>query len=1303
MSTSTLARSARWMRAAGIRCVILLTLVLLAFQSAAVFPASRAFAESPSLATVQQALNAAMPQGADVTVTPPPTDGAPPPVDPAVAGAAVQAATPAPAPVVADATPAAAPPSAAPAPPSTTPAARTTTSPTLTSQPAAPLTVAAAPSPAAADPTAAVDPTDPTAPSTSFSVSSAVRSFLAGLNITLPDGPVTGTLSGSTLTVAVGAPALPVTLPIGAHSLSFSGAALTIDEATKSLSLSASATSDNGITAALTVTIAKADSTELSAGAGAKADLSATVDIKGVPALGDFVDLTGTLSYVGGKPAASLTGTLVGDAVIARDALTVKGGSTLSLSTTDGFKIDGSADIGSSDTVFTVGIKGEVHDPQTWSVDVSTVTDKTFSPVDGLTITPHFSGSISRAAGAVSFDVSSDETGSWTTGPATLALKHVEVSNKKPADGLACPAISDGQLWLDVKGSVTDGDIGLNADGEACVNTTDKTFQLTANVPNAPASDGFSVDNAKLMISRDKSGKIAASVGGTLTITAGLPNAVHVPVTLALGADGGFVAAGSVNLAELNLGSGSATVLVSTKAVDNYDASPLSVTGGPVTLPQGVTVLLPNYQPGGDVTRALNFLKLPIPQSIQAQASLSSTGFATTLAIKYGAGNTGPTLLGQGTPGGGKLYLNSISLGVNVDPTKASISVSGSAYLELPALYPGSKGSNVKLTLTGSLDLTTTTVGVKIGFDINAPDGWHDAFGIPDLTVQRVAGTLGVVSSAAEPIPVPTVSFLVKDVQLPSAWNSAIGITAGSKISLSLAMDVNNPIIHVSIAGPDANSVALRPLTFAKSIPGGSAAVNAVEINKAELLFAPAGGKDAAGYVVKPGATLVFDSVIGGVKAHVDGNIAVLPYPSLTANVSVGSFKIGTVNFDQGTTLGLNFSADPTKPSADFMFSGGFTDSVSKISFRAKVDLGASSDLARAAVALSITGGLPKYLSAQADLNGQISGSASAGFAFSASGNVRLIVNGYPDRGGYQDLGNVSFSYSSSSGALWQQLSQAPNVIANTFKQIYGWGDVEIAKNLTSLKFTANDVAKGIGQGLNETNAQVTAALYRAGYTADQTVQAVKAWGNATVGDIANGLNQAGATTDQIVAAAKNAFGNSAATVYNALQSIGKGGESALASVANFFNPGSYYISNQEHWYDFPMYFDVSNASQTPDTHVIQYTWNGGHNQQWYVLPTDSGYAEIVNRNSGQCLSIYGNSAGPAPLVQYPCFGGANQQWYYTGGTANLGGTTGKLWSRSTGLVADVAGESASRGAWIDVWYSTGHNNQSFTFTRAIG
>ena len=109
--------------------------------------------------------------------------------------------------------------------------------------------------------------------------------------------------------------------------------------------------------------------------------------------------------------------------------------------------------------------------------------------------------------------------------------------------------------------------------------------------------------------------------------------------------------------------------------------------------------------------------------------------------------------------------------------------------------------------------------------------------------------------------------------------------------------------------------------------------------------------------------------------------------------------------------------------------------------------------MANAAVALHITGGLPQYLYAWADLKGQVSAGTS-GVSFSASGTVRLIV------AGWQDLGDVSFSYSSTGGSVWQQLQQAPNVVAKTFHDPYGWGDVTIAQNLTSLKFTGADVAK---------------------------------------------------------------------------------------------------------------------------------------------------------------------------------------------------------------------------------------------------
>ena len=58
------------------------------------------------------------------------------------------------------------------------------------------------------------------------------------------------------------------------------------------------------------------------------------------------------------------------------------------------------------------------------------------------------------------------------------------------------------------------------------------------------------------------------------------------------------------------------------------------------------------------------------------------------------------------------------------------------------------------------------------------------------------------------------------------------------------------------------------------------------------------------------------------------------------------------------TDLKINLSADPSNPTADFSFHGGFTDRFSGISFAAGIDEGASARLANAAVSLHIAGGL---------------------------------------------------------------------------------------------------------------------------------------------------------------------------------------------------------------------------------------------------------------------------------------------------------------------------------------------------------
>jgi hypothetical protein len=57
---------------------------------------------------------------------------------------------------------------------------------------------------------------------------------------------------------------------------------------------------------------------------------------------------------------------------------------------------------------------------------------------------------------------------------------------------------------------------------------------------------------------------------------------------------------------------------------------------------------------------------------------------------------------------------------------------------------------------------------------------------------------------------------------------------------------------------------------------------------------------------------------------------------------------------------------------------------------------------------------------------------------------------------------------------------------------------------------------------------------------------------------------------------------------------------------------------------------------------------NGGYNQDWeFVQSPYAGYYEIMNRGSGQCLSVGNDStAAGQDLVQYPCHGWTDQLWY---------------------------------------------------------
>jgi uncharacterized repeat protein (TIGR03803 family) len=91
-------------------------------------------------------------------------------------------------------------------------------------------------------------------------------------------------------------------------------------------------------------------------------------------------------------------------------------------------------------------------------------------------------------------------------------------------------------------------------------------------------------------------------------------------------------------------------------------------------------------------------------------------------------------------------------------------------------------------------------------------------------------------------------------------------------------------------------------------------------------------------------------------------------------------------------------------------------------------------------------------------------------------------------------------------------------------------------------------------------------------------------------------------------------------------------------------------------------------------------------------------YVEIVSRNSGKCLDVYGAStAAAASVIQWTCHGGANQQWRLE----PAGGGAFRILARHSGQALDVYGALLGDVVPIIQWPAHGGDNQAFTLEPA--
>jgi len=121
---------------------------------------------------------------------------------------------------------------------------------------------------------------------------------------------------------------------------------------------------------------------------------------------------------------------------------------------------------------------------------------------------------------------------------------------------------------------------------------------------------------------------------------------------------------------------------------------------------------------------------------------------------------------------------------------------------------------------------------------------------------------------------------------------------------------------------------------------------------------------------------------------------------------------------------------------------------------------------------------------------------------------------------------------------------------------------------------------------------------------------------------------------------------------------------------------------------------DNANTS-TVGSNVIQWTLNGGTQQQWTVTGLEAGRFKLVSVRSGLVLDNGGSTSAGAALVQQSDNGGSQQQWSITA----LGNGYYQLTNRLSGMVVDNA-NTTTDGQPVIQWSANGGTQQQWNMIK---
>ena len=623
--------------------------------------------------------------------------------------------------------------------------------------------------------------------------------------------------------------------------------------------------------------------------------------------------------------------------------LTIKSGATLSM-TSSGIDLNATVTIGKGSTTYDLAIAGKYVSASNWSLNASIPPGASPWAIGNTGASlKNFTGTISEGPASAGSSTSvlsvaiTGEVNNLSAGSVSLTDMSAFIQNTCPAN-LAASACTTGQVVVGVTATGTasiGGDsVSFNVSVVVDLSNGSFTFDSTSQLSGSVGPSELNITSAQLTLSN------AGGGGPTCTATGSTANGGF---SLALSATGSFNSSDSVQFDGVINSDGNFCMWAS---LATYGDSTSGLNATNVTLAYssyatGTATLTTGLSGSAPMTIGAQTFTLTgsaaAPESLQnslgsgtfvfsAELNQGLTSFSATLAYTPSA----PLyLIGSASSTGSTLAVTSGTITISYNSSGSASGVSITLGATANFYVPPSSGTASNTTTSSA---STTPISVSLGLTAGA-SGFSvsvsadvvgtseqvcsaeitatvcNAFGSTGLDLDSL-GLTGTISPTAI-----QVSFTANGVDLPTSWTGGI-LTEYASASLGFNISETQPCVTFGIVPTTTAPAGANVLDI-----GGSGGITATEV---ALVIAPFGctiGSGATAQTIPAGFAFSFNGSIFGDSAQVNVSFSYTSTSiAINANVSLGAFQLAGVSV-QNTTL--VYDVDTSVPKFDVAFSGG--------------------------------------------------------------------------------------------------------------------------------------------------------------------------------------------------------------------------------------------------------------------------------------------------------------------------------------------------------------------------------------------